>query len=436
LTTTNRAQTPGFDSGSRRRYTARKDYIWNEWNEEETLMRLRFLLLLGVLLMTTAAPMSAQNDSSALRIIGYFPSWKIYADAPYLVTDIPADKLTHLNYAFAGISEDGEIALLDEWADTQFPYPNDADDQPLKGNFYQLQLLKEANPHLQTLISIGGWTESDRFSDVAVSEEAREKFAASVVAFVLEYGFDGVDLDWEYPTGGGEPGNVERPEDSENFVLLLAELRAQLNAQEAEDGHHYPLTIALGASRNAYQPLDWERILPSLDWINVMTYDMSGAWSEVTGFNAPLYNSATSPPEGGSADTTISGILALGVPPEKLVMGVPFYGKGWIGVASTNDGLHQSFTGATEGEGSFDYAVLAADQVETYTRFWSEEAQVPWLYDAASKTMITYDDPKSLTAKAAYVLEHGLGGIMFWELSQDSADSALLTAIWDGLHGE
>lgn len=395
-------------------------------------MRLR-LLLLGLLLMTTTAPISAQNDSPTPRIIGYFPSWKIYSDPPYLVTDIPADKLTHLNYAFAGISEDGEIALLDEWADTQFPYPDDADDQPLKGNLHQLQLLKQANPHLQTLISIGGWTDSDRFSDVAVSEEARQKFAASVVDFVLQYGFDGVDLDWEYPTGGGEPGNIERPEDPKNFVLLLAELRAQLDAQEAEDGHHYPLTIALGANPDAYQPLDWERILPSLDWINVMTYDMSGPWSEVTGFNAPLYDSTANPPEGGSADATISGLLALGVPPEKLNLGVPFYGKGWTGVAATNDGLHQPFTGITEGEGSFDYRMLAADQVESYSRFWSDTAQVPWLYDAESETMITYDDPESMAAKAAYVREHGLGGIMFWEVTQDSADSALLTAIWNGL---
>ena len=104
-----------------------------------------------------------------------------------------------------------------------------------------------------------------------------------------------MDVDWEYPTGGGEAGNVERTEDTENFVLLMAELRAQLDAQEAVDGHHYPLTIALGASRNAYQPLDWERLVPLLDWINIMTYDMSGAWSSVTGFNAPLFNSTSSP---------------------------------------------------------------------------------------------------------------------------------------------
>ena len=395
-------------------------------------MRLRAFLLGLLSLMVAAAPLGAQDDAVTPKIIGYFASWAIYGDAPYLVTDIPAEMLTHLNYAFAGISEDGKIALLDEWADTQFPYPDDADDQPLKGNFNQLRLLKEAYPHLQTLISIGGWTDSDRFSDVALTEESRAKFAASVVEFVTQYGFDGVDVDWEYPTGGGEPGNIERPEDTENFVLLMAELRAQLDAQEAADGHHYPLTIALGAGRSAFQPLDWERLVPLLDWINVMTYDMSGSWSSVTGFNAPLYDSAANPPEGNSSDATIMGVLAAGIPPEKLLMGVPFYGHGWTGVEADNDGLHQPYGSDS---GSFGYGALAEDQIETFQRFWSEEARVPWLYDAESGTMITYDDPESLVAKAEYVREHGLGGIMFWEISQDSADSALLRAIYETLNG-
>ncbi|MEP7291487.1 MAG: glycoside hydrolase family 18 protein [Chloroflexota bacterium] len=397
-------------------------------------MRIRFICLIGLMsLMLAAASLSAQGTPSEMKIIGYFASWAIY-DREYFVTDIPAEMLTHLNYAFAGISEDGEIALLDEWGDTQFPYPGDADDQPLKGNFNQLQLLKEANPHLQTLISVGGWTESARFSDVALTEASRQKFAASVVDFITQYGFDGVDLDWEYPTGGGESGNVERAEDPENFVLLLAELRAQLDALEAADGHHYPLTIALGADNGAYDPLDWTRIVPLLDWINVMDYDMSGSWSEVTGFNAPLYDSTDNPPEGTSADTSLTGLLALGVPAEKLVMGVPFYGHAWSGVEAADNGRHQPYTGTPNDEGSIDYRDIVG-MIAGSERFWDATAQVPWLYDAESGTMISYDDPESLAAKAAYVREHGLGGIMIWELSQDTADSALLTAVYEGLNG-
>ena len=370
------------------------------------------------------------------RVVGYFASWAIY-DRGYFVTDIPADKLTHLNYAFAGISENGEIALLDEWADTQFPYPGDADNQPLKGNFHQLQLLKEAHPQLQTLISVGGWSESDRFSDVALTPEARAKFAESAVAFMARYGFDGVDIDWEYPTGGGEEGNIERPSDKTNFVLLLAALRTALDAQGEQDGQHYLLTIALGSGRDAYEPLDWAQLVPLLDWINVMTYDMSGNWSTVTGFNAPLYDSQPNPPEVGSSDNALTDLQTLGVPAEKLVMGVPFYGHGWSGVPAINNGLHQPFTGAAQGlweAGSFDYYDVAAHYVGRYARFWDDAAQVPWLYDAASGTMISYDDPELMAKKAQYVREHGLGGIMFWEMSQDSKDLALLTAIDEGLN--
>lgn len=380
-------------------------------------------------LLLATAPMTAQP--SQFRIIGYFASWSIYGDDPYDVTDIPADKLTHLNYAFAGISKDGEIALLDEWGDTQFPYPGDADDQPLKGNFNQLRLLKEANPHLQTLISIGGWTDSARFSDAALTPESRAKFARSVVDFVGRYGFDGADIDWEYPTGDGAPGNIELREDKDNFVLLLGALGTALDAQGAADGRSYLLTIALGAGRAQYQPLDWTEITPLLDFINVMTYDMAGSWSSETGFNAPLYD----PANRLSADTTISGLLALGIPPEKLVMGVPFYGRGWSGVAGENNGLRQPFTNVVGEGGSLDYGDLAASYVGTFARFWDDAAQVPWLYDAASGTMISYDDPESMALKAAYVRERGLGGVMFWEISQDSDESALLDAIRAGLGG-
>jgi chitinase len=242
----------------------------------------------------------------------------------------------------------------------------------------------------------------------------------------VRYGFDGVDIDWEYPTGGGEPSNIQRPADKDNFVLLLGALRSALDAQGEADGRHYLLTIALGAGRSQYQPLDWAQITPLLDFINVMTYDMAGAWSSATGFNAPLYD----PSNQLSADTTLRALLELGIPPDKLVMGVPFYGRGWSGVGETNNGLHQPFTVMASESGSFDYAKLSADYIGTYARFWDDAAQVPWLYDAASRTMISYDDPESLALKAQYVRENGLGGIMIWEVSQDSADLALLNAIW------
>jgi len=363
-----------------------------------------------------------------MRIIGYYPSWSIY-DRRYLVTDIAAGKLTHLNYAFANISEDGEIALGDPHADTQFVYPGGEGG----GNFRQLQRLKQAYPHLKTLISVGGWTWSGRFSDVALTAASREKFARSCAEFVSRYGFDGVDIDWEYPTGGGAQGNIERPEDPMNFVLLLQSLREYLNDQAARDERRYLLTIAAGASSRAYAPLDWPRIHPLLDFINVMTYDFSGSWSAVTGFNAPLYDSSPVPVEGGSMHTTVQAMLALGIPPEKLVPGVPFYGRGWAGVPPQNNGLHQPFEGLPPGttEGYFSYHELASSYAGKFARFWHDNAQVPWLYDAGTRVMISYDDPQSIRLKAAYARQHGLGGIMFWELSSDDAQATLLSTIYE-----
>lgn len=397
-------------------------------------------LLMLILLLPLTLEASAQEQPESMpqpRIIGYYPSWAIYG-RQYFVTDIPADRLTHINYAFANISADGEIALGDSWADTQFPYPgDDAGDADFQGNFRQLQRLKETNPNLQTLISVGGWSWSGRFSDVALTAASREKFARSCVEFMMRYSFDGVDLDWEYPTGSGAAGNVERPADKENFIRLLETLREQLDARGERDGRHYLLTIAAGAGRSAYAPLDWERIHPLLDFINVMTYDFSGGWSTVTGHHAPLYDSSAQPREGGSADTTLQAMVELGIPADKLVLGVPFYGRGWANVPPASHGLHQPFSGLPPGtweQGAFDYGDLAARYVGDDARFWDDAAQVPWLYDVGSKVMISYDDPQSLELKAAYVREHGFGGIMFWELSGDDDEATLLTTIYDVLN--
>lgn len=399
-------------------------------------MRLFFILLVALLLLgRTVMPLTAQETSN-YRVVAYYISWGIYA-RQYFVNEIPADKLTHINYAFANISRAGECILGDEWADTQYLYPGDVEGSELLGNFNQLNLLKAEHPHLQTLISVGGWTWSARFSDVALTEESRRRFAASCVDFMLRYGFDGIDLDWEYPAGGGNAGNVERPEDPENFILLLTELREQLDAQGERDGRYYLLTIAAGAGERTYATLDWERIQAQLDWINVMTYDMSGGWSAITGHNAPLYDSTANPPEGTSVNTAVQAYLALGVPPDKLVVGVPFYGRGWADVPNVDHGLHQPYDGLPNGTwetGSFDYNDLAARYVDGFERHWDATAQVPWLYDPAEGIMITYDDAESLALKAEYVREHGLGGVMFWELSQDDADATLLTALYDTLN--
>jgi len=205
-----------------------------------------YFVLLGI-------AVQAQETSAPKRIVGYFTSWAIYG-REYFVNEIPADKLTHINYAFANVSKEGECLIGDSWADVEIAFEGDAQDAPFKGNFNQLKLLKEKNPNLKTLISIGGWTWSRLFSDVALTEESRDKFAASCVKFMMDYGFDGIDVDWEYPTGAGDATNHETPEDPENFILLMAEMRAQLDAAGEVDGTHYLLTIAASSNRRGIPP--------------------------------------------------------------------------------------------------------------------------------------------------------------------------------------
>jgi len=402
------------------------------------MLRWITLVIFAFLFWSPITVMQARTTgASSYRMVGYYTSWAMYG-RQYFVTDIPAAQLTHINYAFANISETGDVVLGDEWADVQFPYPTDVDSDPLKGNFHQFQVLKEAHPHLQTLISIGGWTWSGRFSDVALTPEARAHFAQSAVSFMIEYGFDGIDLDWEYPTGNGLATNVVRPQDPENFILLLAELRAQLTAQsELDGGRPYMLTIAASANRTSYESLDWERIHPLLDWINVMTYDMSGGWSTKTSFAAPLYPSPNSPEGSTSVDETLQGFLREDIPSNKIVMGVPFYGTGWTVGSSENNGLFQAVTGLASGTwepGSLEYEDIATNHLSKFERFWDEDAQAVWLYDAENQIVITYDDPETMALKANYVRDHALGGIMFWELSQDDAQNTLMTTLYDTLN--
>jgi chitinase len=374
--------------------------------------------------------------AAEFKVVGYFTEWGVY-DRNYHVAEIPAAKLTHINYAFAKIV-DGECALFDVNAATEKAYQGDKPERgALSGSFNQLLQLKKKHPHLKTLISVGGWTLSGPFSDVAANEESRTRFAKSCVAFIRKYGFDGVDIDWEYPVGGGKEGNKTRKEDKTNFTLLLAELRRQLDVAGKTDKKQYLLTIAASAGLRNIDNLEIDKIHKHLDWINVMTYDFHGAWDRTTHFNAPLFPIKDDPAKDEmsrklNVDSAIRTYLTAGVPAAKIVLGVPFYGCGWIGVGKENNGLFQAKKSMPKGtweEGKFDYHDLAKNYVGKYERHWHDEAKVPWLYDEKSGLMISYDDPESLKLKAQFARDKKLGGIMIWELSADDAKSSLLNAL-------
>lgn len=390
------------------------------------LRRLSAGLGLALLLASTA---SAQDP--ARRIVGYFVSWGIYG-RNYHVTDIPAASLTHVNYAFANLAN-GRIALGDPYADIDRFYPGDCwNPGCLRGSFHQLQLLKQRHPHLKTLISVGGWTWSGQFSDAVLTPASRATFAQSIVDFVVQYDFDGADIDWEYPVGGGLASNVTRPQDRQNYTLFLQELRARFTQRSATTGRSYLLTIAAPAGPAIIANYEVAQIHPLLDWINLMSYDFHGPWGEpMTGMNSPLRADAADPNvepmrSQFNVEAAVANYLALGVPPEKLHVGMAFYGRGFAGVsAGSTNGLYRSYSGpsgnGTWEPGVFDHSDLAANYVgrNGYASFWHEASRTPWLMNPTNGTFISYDDPRSLREKCWFVQAAGLGGAMFWELSGD-----------------
>ncbi|MCZ8519620.1 MULTISPECIES: glycosyl hydrolase family 18 protein [Paenibacillus] len=424
-------------------------------------------------------PSAAQAAADGYKVVGYFTSWGIYG-RNFQVTDIDASKLTHINYAFAdvcfggrhgnpapdspnkntwsctdpavplqrGSVPDGTIVLGEPWADVNQTVPGKTYTECQEGgcgNFERFRQLKAQNPHLRTLISVGGWTWSNRFSDVAASPALRQTFAKSAVTFLRTYGFDGVDIDWEYPVEGGIAGNSYRPADKQNYTLLLQDIRAELDAAGQQDGKYYELTIASGASQKYADNTELDKIAQIVDFINIMTYDFHGAWESETGFNAPLYSDPRDPYDAKKfyVDGAVQIYRSKGVPGSKLVLGLGFYGRGWKGCdpGTAGDGLYQTCKGGWDGNkvptgtwddwasgnsGIFDYGDLAANYVNKngYTRYWNDYAKVPYVYNPTTGIFIGYDDVESIGLKTGYIKQQGLAGAMFWELSNDCRTSS------------
>lgn len=375
---------------------------------------------------TTAKPPAASAGGSATKpttgtpsptpsvpkktVVGYYTGWSAYQG--YTPSKVPAQYLTHLNYAFAKIDpKTKQIALADPTQD--------------RTNFAALRKLKKSNPHLKTLISVGGWDYSTYFSDVAASASSREAFAQSCVDFILEHGFDGVDLDWEYPVSGGAVGNSNRPQDKANFTLLLRAIRAKLDAQGKKDGRTYYLTIAGAANTSYLSKIEPQAVAGIVDYIFVMTYDMHGPWDQYADFNAPLYTpSESSPQYKNSVYDGIQAYLGKGVPASKLVLGMPFYGYLYQGVDSTNGGLYSRFSSAKAV--TYDTVRGAYLSNSAYTKHRHATAQVPYL--SGNGLFLSYEDPASIAAKAALAKSLNLAGAGAWSLAQDTSGALLKSA--------
>lgn len=382
-------------------------------------------LLLSSFSLFIATIFAAQEKP--FKVVGYFPNWAMYRSVPFYPKDINPKLVTHINYAFVKTDTAGNIILFDPWADIDHRTDWNVE-KSYWGNFRQLTELKEKNPQLKTLFSVGGWTLSEPFSQLAENPAARANFIRQSIEFADKYGFDGIDIDWEYPGFATHNG---RPQDKENFTQLLKELH------QATKAHQPPLlvTIAAPAGPTHMQNMELGEIHEYLDWINLMTYDFHGPWGggedEVTNHNSPLYATGQGNPE-FNVDAAVRGYLAQGVPKNKIVVGMPLYGRSYANVPDTSDGLYSSYngigTGTTEEAGLRFFNDIKQNLLSSYICSWDDQAKVPYLYNPATKQFISYDDEESLRLKANYVREHELGGAMVWELGQDTRPA------WDGMN--
>lgn len=465
------------------------------------------LVLLFLILTNFIFPQQNQPQHTK-KVVGYYAQWAIYTRS-YGVHQIEGDKLTHLMYAFYNTIYDSDtqttrLESLDPHADFahnnfNITYPSGTNTETERGNFGQLKMLKEKYPHLKILISLGGWTRSQHFPALSTSEKGRLTLAQSMVDLMQKYPWiGGFDIDWEFPVIGGIvgesisgnpiPDQPSTPDDHKNLVFLLKKIREVFDANGMQDKQ---LTIAAG--NNVSRLLEGhvgpgnqashgmtENIFDFCDFVTFFGYDFGGNWFEKACYNAPLYGGdhPKDPLNRGAGnpnqilDDLVNLYLSengLKAPPEKLIMGIPFYGKLFERVESTGiipelPGLYEIAPNETtsfcsnrrppqgswddsqypcEQSGSIEFGdlfqgnatnkhqyldntgleVSSAAAAAGWKRYWDNTAKVPYLYNANENKFISYDDPESIDLKVKYALSQQMGGVMIWELSQDARNS-------------
>jgi chitinase len=449
----------------------------------------------GAVAFHAAGASAAVASYAPQRVVSaYFADWDVYGRG-YFVKDIPADKLNVIQYAFGVPGYDpttgtASCNILDPWADYQQVYwtgdntvdgvaddPNNLD-QHLFGNFNQLMKLKQAHPNLRIEISLGGWTKSTWFSTLASTPQLRQQFVSSCIDTFIKGNlpaggwpagaggigaaaglFDGIDLDWEYPTQVAG-GNVSvSAADTHNATLLAAEFRRQLDGYGATTGKHYLLTAALPAAQNSTRYYELSQFSHYLDWDNVMTYDFNVPSGTVAGPDTLFLPDPRDPAgsvNGSAKDPTwntvgtVTWYLAHGVPASKIVVGVPFYANQYL----NSTGLYSAFdnTGLDSNSLTWDqtpqpsYHALVDDAGissggDGYTYQWNPLAGEPYLTNPAAvhalsngttvtaPTTIVFSNPRSIGERTTLVRLLGLRGAMAWEISQDSNAHDLIGAL-------
>ncbi len=336
------------------------------------------------------------QDARHFVVIAYF-----HGDTTDL-RQFPIDKLTHICYSFAHLR--GNTLSLNNAKDTL--------------TLRYLVSFKKIIPNLRILLSLGGWGGCPSCSEVFSTDAGRSEFSQSTVRLLECFGIDGIDLDWEYPSVEGYPGHRFTPEDRHNFTLLVRTLRKTL-------GNKYEITFASGAYTDCLKgSIEWSEVMPYVDRVHLMTYDLVNGNSTVTGHHTPLFST---PSQNESTDNAVRFLDSVGVPPGKIAIGLAFYARVWTEVENQNNGLYQS--------GKFLRSIAYKDFEDYFNRengfvdYWDSTACAPFMYGASKKLFGTFDDRHSVTLKTSYALSHHLGGVMFWELKGDTYHDGLLDAI-------
>ena len=418
-------------------------------------IRLVLSILLASLLpaLCLTLPLSAdehdRDKHHHTKIVGaYFEEWSIYF-AGYNIANLQvngvADQLTHLTYAFGDATPTG-CAIADPWADYQSPSLPSVSGAPytgpLYGNFAALQQLKQLHPNLKVLISLAG---APAFSAAASTAAGRQTMVANCIDLFINGNlapgisaagvFDGIDIDWEFPAAS----------DTQNATLLLQEFRKQLDVLGETNNKHYLLTMFGPAGQQNFSNIQLAEVAEQLDYYNVQGYDFHGTWESSTNHASPLFDDAQDPgrDENFFIEYTIGSYLRAGVPPHKLVLGIPTYARGWTGVRSAHNGLYQTSTGPAafppadylQTPGVITY--LTVTGLTGFTRHFDYQRIAVWLYDPNTETFWSYDDPVTVWLKTGYVrgrVPGGLGGAFVWALKDDDANGSIVKTMAAGLH--
>lgn len=383
------------------------------------------LLLFWVGALFTSCEKPAPSKPNGPVVMAYY-----VPERDYQPEKIPVEKLTHIIFSFTNVI-DGEMK-----------FRNLEDSGP---KLEALVKQKERNPNLKVMIACGGWG-ADGFSDMALTPESRAKFIESARAFIQQYQLDGMDMDWEYPGISGA-GTMARPEDTQNFTALMKGLREMLDTFDSPK----VLTFASAGWERYYDFIEVDEVMKYADYMNVMTYDQVSGESIFTGHHTPLGRASKDDLSGTPFQAQLDSLVAIGektdnephsvkkivdylitrgVKPSQIVIGSAFYGRVWKGVPPAHQGLYQKSRDIHIGWYAYHEIRSKYETDSSFVRYWDEHAKAHYMYQAADSLLVSYDDTVSVALKTRFAMDKQLGGIMFWELGNDTKEpGSLLDAI-------